>query len=70
MRERLKIASTTEPPTRPSQNDWMKEFKVSSQVNKYDGIDRARAMMAQWEEGRTESIWKTFVDNIKLVTNF
>lgn len=66
----MNISKTTYPPETLSQNDWMKEFKVSSKVNKYDGIDRARAMMAQWEEGRTESTWKTFVKGIKLVTNF
>jgi|688.fasta_scaffold829015_2 hypothetical protein len=66
----MNISKTTYPTKSISQNDWMKEFRVSSQVNKYDGVDRARAMMAQWEEGKTESVWKTFVNSIKLVTNF
>lgn len=70
MVERLKIASTTEPPVRPNQNDWMKEFKVSSQVKDTSGLDNARRIMWQWDENKNESIWKTFVSGLKLVTNF
>ena len=70
MIERLKIASTTEPPIRLNQNDWMKEFKVSSQVKDTSGLDNARRIMWQWDENKNESIWKTFVNGLKLVTNF
>ena len=66
----MNISKTTYPTKSISQNDWMKEFKVSSQVKDQSGLDNARRIMWQWDEGRTESIWKTFVNNIKLVTNF
>ncbi len=69
MYERLKIASTVQPPTRPSQNDWMKEYNVSSQVKDRSGLDNARRIMWQWDENKRESIWKTFIDSIKFVIN-
>lgn len=44
----MNIKSTTYPDQVLEQNEWMETFKVSSQVPKYDGIERARQMMAMW----------------------
>lgn len=44
----MNIKSTTYPDQVLEQNEWMKTFKVSSQVPKYDGVERAREMMSMW----------------------
>jgi len=56
----MKIQSTVYPDTTLDQNEWMKAFKVSTQVPKYDGLNRARKMMNEWEENKVESFTTLF----------
>ena len=63
----LKIRSTVYPEHPLTENEWMETYRVSTQVPRYDGIDRAREIMKQWEEERvTASIWKGVADKIKV----
>jgi len=62
----MNIKSTVYPPTTLTQNEWMQEFKISTQVPKYDGQARAKAIMEQWQEGETESIFKRTISKLKL----
>lgn len=62
----MNIQSTVYPNQVLDQNEWMKEFKVSSQVPKYDGVERARKMMAEWEENKTESLFKRIIGDLKV----
>jgi len=51
----------TLPINKPPYNEWCKEFKVSSRVQKREGIDRANTIMAQWNQTQ-------FKNNIKQST--
>ena len=65
----LKIKSTVYPDSPLSENEWMETFKVSSQVPRYDGVDRAKAIMRQWEEDRVSTtIWREMADRIKVAS--
>lgn len=56
----MNIQSTVYPETTLDQNEWMKAFKVSTLVPKYDGQERARMMMDQWERNKVESFTTLF----------
>ena len=62
----MKIAYTIYPTTSLTQDEWMQEFKVSSQVPKYDGLDRAKEIMEQWQKEDTSSIFRKTIQKIKL----
>lgn len=65
----MKIQSTVYPDTTLDQNEWMKSFKVSTQVPKYDGLNRARKMMNEWEENKVESfatLFKRIINDWKI----
>lgn len=44
----MNIAKTVYPESVPSFNDWAQEFRVSSQVSKFDGQAKAEHMMQHW----------------------
>lgn len=62
----MNIKSTTYPPVQLSEQEWMDEFRVSTLVPKYDGIDRAREMMRAFEDGKIgrESIWQVLMKSL------
>ena len=61
----MKIQSTVYPQKPLSEAEWLKEFKVGTNVPKYDGIDRARMMMNQWlREGNGEG-FRRVVDDLR-----
>lgn len=62
----MNISHTVLPPVQMSEQEWMDAFKVSSQVAKYDGQARARHIMEQWQEGKTESIWKKVISKLNV----
>ena len=62
----MNIKSTIYPEQVLTQDEWMNEFKVSSQVPKYDGRDRARAIMEQWQKGEDVSVFRKTISKIKL----
>jgi|688.fasta_scaffold1428118_2 hypothetical protein len=65
----MNIQSTVYPETTLDQNEWMKAFKVSTLVPKYDGRERARKMMREWEENKVESfvaLFKRIIDDWKI----
>ena len=62
----MNISHTVLPPVQLSEQEWMDTFKVSSQVPKYDGVVRASEMMNQWQEGKTESIWKKVISKLNV----
>jgi len=45
----MNIRSTAYPETKLEQNEWMEQYRVSSRVPKYDGIERARKMMREYD---------------------
>ena len=51
----------TLPIEKPPYNEWCEEFKVSSRVQKREGIDRANLIMSQWNH-------KQFKNNLKQST--
>ena len=62
----MKIQSTVYPQKPLSEAEWLKEFKVGTNVPKYDGIDRARMMMNQWlKEGNGDG-FKWIIDDLEL----
>lgn len=64
---RLKISSSVYPDNPLTEQEWFDTYRVSTRVPKYDGVDRAKAIMQQWEEERvTESIWKAVADKIRV----
>lgn len=65
----MKIKSTVYPEHPLSQNEWMEKYRVSTRVNKHDGLVRAKYIMEQWQEGKVESIWESFIKQIKVAYN-
>lgn len=63
----MKIRSTVYPSTRLEQNEWMKEYRVASRVPKYDGVDRARKIMKEYDTFENRNIFKRLI--AKLNTN-
>lgn len=51
----------TLPTEQPPYNEWCEEFKVSSRVQKREGIDRANLIMSEWNH-------KQFKNNLKQST--
>lgn len=46
----MNIAKTVYPDQKLSENEWMETFKVSTQVAKYDGLERAKQMMKSYNK--------------------
>ncbi len=63
----MKIRSTVYPETKLEQNEWMKTYRVSSRVPKYDGVERAAKMMKEYDSLENRSLFKRIVS--KLNTN-
>jgi hypothetical protein len=56
----MKISHTIYPDQPLTQNEWMEQFRVASQVTKYgEGLNRAREMMRDWNVVRSEEqpVW-------------
>ena len=62
----MNISHTVYPPTTLNESDWMKEYNVSTLVPKYDGQERARAIMEQWQENKHESIFRNIARRLKV----
>lgn len=61
----MKIKSTVYPDKPLNENEWMKAYKIGTNVPKYDGIDRARMIMEQWRrEGNGEG-FREVIKNLK-----
>lgn len=60
----MKIRSTVYPETRLEQNEWMKHYRVASRVPKYDGIDRARKIMKEYDSLENRSLIKRIAQNL------
>lgn len=61
----MNIQSTVYPDQPLTEVEWMKEFRVSIQVTKSpEGVDRARWLMSQWQEGKAEFIFQDIADII------
>lgn len=63
----MKIRSTVYPETKLEQNEWMKAYRVSSRVPKYDGVERAGKMMKEYDSFENRSLLRRLID--KLNTN-
>lgn len=63
----MKIRSTVYPETKLEQNEWMKTYRVSSRVPKYDGVERAVKMMKEYDSLENRSLFKRLAS--KLNTN-
>lgn len=48
----------------PSFREWFKDLNVSRMCIGREGVDRARHMMEQWQEGKTDSIWKKVISKL------
>jgi len=46
----MNISKTVYPDQTLSENEWMKAYKVSTQVPKYDGLERAKQIMKTWNQ--------------------
>lgn len=46
----MNISKTVYPDQKLSENEWMKAYKVSTQVTKYDGLERAKQIMRTWNQ--------------------
>ena len=42
----------------PAFREWLKQLNVSRMCIRREGVDRARELMSQWQEGRQESIFR------------
>lgn len=63
----MNIRSTVYPETKLELNEWMEQYRVSSQVPKYDGIERAAKMMREYDSLENRTLFKRIVQ--KLNTN-
>lgn len=60
----MNISHTVHPDQPLTQNEWMQQFRVASQVTKHeDGLSRAREMMRDWNMVRSDEqpVWLRFL---------
>lgn len=63
----MKISHTYCPDRVLSQEEWMKEFNVSSRVPKYENT-RAKEIMSMWEDDNSESLFKKVIARLKVAS--
>ena len=64
----MNISHTVYPDQVLDQNEWMKTFRVASQVERYqDGRLRAINIMDEWKKGKDSFTFKEVADSMKLL---